>query len=325
MGRIRTLKPEFPINESIGRLSVGARFLLLQLEPYADDAGRTRGSIRVLTGALYPYDDDAPALLGSWLDELEREHYIVRYCADGQHYLQILGWLDDQSPIGQKIDHPGKSRIPAPSQISENSREPSRESREMSLDLATDLVPSTLDLVSSNLDQKPWTKDQKPFRARRGTVKFKAKIADSRHVTFKAAIGTYWSSKNSNIEMPWDGQEGRALNLVLKAMPDLAIEQFENCLNNRAKSQVNHGERPSRWLQAITSYIAGPIDRFNRPINQEVSGGKTVSQNRTTERVDGNRRAIADAIAARGIRGPWCSYGEDGTKIPQPGSQQDSA
>jgi hypothetical protein len=110
MGRIRTIKPEFPQSESIGRLSRDARLLFLQLFTIADDAGRCRASIRGLASALYPFDEDSTSLLRGWLDELEAAGKIVLYEAEGSSYLYIPKWLDHQ-----KIDKPTPSRLPEPS------------------------------------------------------------------------------------------------------------------------------------------------------------------------------------------------------------------
>ncbi len=107
MPRIRTIKPEFPQSESMGRVSRDARLLFIQLWTLCDDEGRTRAASRMLASLLYPYDDDAPELIDGWLAELEREKCVVRYRVDGQTYLQICNWL-----IHQKIDKPSKSRIP---------------------------------------------------------------------------------------------------------------------------------------------------------------------------------------------------------------------
>ena len=73
MARIRTIKPEFPQSESMGRVSREARYCFIMLWTLADDSGRLRGNSRMLASLLYPYDDDAGALISGWLDELERE------------------------------------------------------------------------------------------------------------------------------------------------------------------------------------------------------------------------------------------------------------
>ena len=107
MARIRTIKPEFPQSESMGRVSRESRLCFVLLWTIADDEGRLRGNSRMLASLLYPYDDDAPHLIDSWLGELEAEGCIVRYQAEGSTYLQIAKWLSHQ-----KIDKPSKSKIP---------------------------------------------------------------------------------------------------------------------------------------------------------------------------------------------------------------------
>ncbi len=108
MARIRTIKPEFPHSESMGRVSRDARLLFIQLWTICDDAGRTRGNSRMLASLLFPYDDDAPKLICTWLGELEREGCIVSYRAEGSTYIEIANWLNHQ-----KIDKPSTSKIPA--------------------------------------------------------------------------------------------------------------------------------------------------------------------------------------------------------------------
>ncbi|WP_050996281.1 MULTISPECIES: hypothetical protein [Bradyrhizobium] len=71
MARIRTIKPEFPQSETIGKLSREARLLFIQLWTLADDEGRARAASRMLASLLYPYDDDAPGLMDDWLAQLE--------------------------------------------------------------------------------------------------------------------------------------------------------------------------------------------------------------------------------------------------------------
>jgi hypothetical protein len=54
----------------------------------------------------------------------------------------------------------------------------------------------------------------------------------------------------------------------------------------------------------------------NRGKNHASRGGKRISP--AKERVDGNRRAIADALAARGVDGPWNTPRADSEAIPEP-------
>ncbi len=140
MARIRTIKPEFPQSESMGRVSRDARLCFVLLWTLADDEGRARGNSRMLASLLFPYDDDAPGLIDDWLAELEGEGCIDRYMVDGTAYLQVRKWLSHQ-----KIDRPSPSKVPPPeagSRILANPRE-----------------NSLLDQGSRIKDQGPRTKD----------------------------------------------------------------------------------------------------------------------------------------------------------------------
>lgn len=114
MARIRSIKPEFPQSESMGRVSRDARLLFIELWTLADDEGRLRGNSRMLASLLFPYDNDAPELIDDWIAELQEEGCIACYAIGKDHYLQICNWLNHQ-----KIDKPSKSKIPP---IDESSR-----------------------------------------------------------------------------------------------------------------------------------------------------------------------------------------------------------
>lgn len=121
MARIRTIKPELPQSESMGRVSRDARLCFILLWTLADDEGRLRGNSRMLASLLFPYDDDAKDLIQGWLNELSKEGCIVAYTHESDSYVQIHKWLKHQ-----KIDRPSPSKIPAPLSDSESPREDSR-------------------------------------------------------------------------------------------------------------------------------------------------------------------------------------------------------
>ncbi len=107
MARIRSIKPELPQSESMGKVSREARLLFILMWTLADDEGRLRGNSRMLASLLFPYDDDAPGLMDKWLFELIEEQCVVVYQVEKATYVQIANWL-----IHQKIDKPSKSKIP---------------------------------------------------------------------------------------------------------------------------------------------------------------------------------------------------------------------
>lgn len=123
MARIRTIKPEFPHSESMGKVSRDARLCFIMLFTLADDEGRLRGNSRMLASLLFPYDDDAKSKIDKWLEELVAVESIVRYQCEGDSFIEIAKWLSHQ-----KIDKPSKSKLPAPtneSRILANPRESS--------------------------------------------------------------------------------------------------------------------------------------------------------------------------------------------------------
>ena len=133
MPRIRTIKPEFPQSESMGRVSRDARLCFIELWTLADDSGRLRGNSRMLASLLFPYDDDAKDLMPRWLDELMDEGCIVAYRVGNDSYVQICNWL-----IHQKIDKPSKSKIPPCDGFSWNGIEDSANAREDSRGIGED-------------------------------------------------------------------------------------------------------------------------------------------------------------------------------------------
>lgn len=163
MARIRTIKPEFPHSETVGKLSRDARLLFVQLWTIVDDEGRARAASRMLASLLYPYDDDAPRLMEDWLNELEAAHCIRRYVVGGSQYLDLPTWLKHQ-----KIDKPSKSKLPAFVEASPPPREDSRK-------VAPDLGPSTMDqegdLGTSSLRSEVGASapDARPSATKKGT------------------------------------------------------------------------------------------------------------------------------------------------------------
>ena len=170
--------------------------------------------------------------------------------------------------------------------------------------------------TGTNTEQK-----QKPSRVKAaGGAKDPTKTdeAKTRHADFKAIISEYWVSKNPGVQMPWDGREGKHLEMFLRAAPHITIDQFRMFLRNRYKSEVNHGERASQWIDWVASYAAGPMDRFGKTIGQEKNNG-TNHNSPAKQRVDNNRRALAEAAIKRGWIDPHRDFGSGSAPMAEPG------
>jgi uncharacterized protein YdaU (DUF1376 family) len=88
---------------------------------------------------------------------------------------------------------------------------------------------------------------------------------DPRHTPFKKEVFEFWGAQNpGGPECPWNGSDAKALHELLKAMPNLEIEQFRRALRNRANSDTNPADFPREWLRVVMKFAAGPLDRFGK-------------------------------------------------------------
>ena len=132
MGRIRTIKPEFPQSETMGKVSRDARLTFLLLFTLVDDSGTSRGNVAMLRRSLFPYDDVTQEQMDGWLSELADAKAIIRYqSAEGDNYIKIPKWAEHQ-----KIDRASPSKLP---QFDDNSTTIRRQFDESSRGLAVGL------------------------------------------------------------------------------------------------------------------------------------------------------------------------------------------
>ena len=118
-------------------------------------------------------------------------------------------------------------------------------------------------------------KEQKPSptpRKRSSEVKHST---DPRHISCKAEIFSYYRERNEGEDPDWEGREGRALGMLLGANPKLTADGVKKLLSHRARSDVNHAERPSKWLGMLKSYRNGPLNQFGKP--KEMTNGQSAN------------------------------------------------
>ena len=110
MPRIRSLKPEYPQDELLAKVSRDARLMYPLLWLIADDEGRFRSNAALLKAGCFPYDEDIDVpRLRAILGELVGIGRVVEYEVAGQHYGYMPKFLKHQ-----RIDHPTPSKIPGP-------------------------------------------------------------------------------------------------------------------------------------------------------------------------------------------------------------------
>lgn len=107
MARARNIKPGFYKNEDLAECSIYARFIFPGLWMLGDRMGRMEDRPKRIKCELLPYDNvDVDPLL----DELQAGGFILRYTVDGVRYIQILKFLEHQTPHVREQ----ASTIPAP-------------------------------------------------------------------------------------------------------------------------------------------------------------------------------------------------------------------
>ncbi|MFD6326068.1 hypothetical protein ACFWOL_25115 [Streptomyces sp. NPDC058442] len=110
MARIRTIKPEAFVSESLAAVPLTAERTFFGLLTQADDQGRHRDHAAIIAGQLWVLrPEHAPADVEKDLAQLADAGLICRYKGpDDKRYLHIVTWHEHQ-----KINRPSKSRLPA--------------------------------------------------------------------------------------------------------------------------------------------------------------------------------------------------------------------
>lgn len=112
MARIRSIKPDFFVSETIAALPLSARLTFIGLWTHVDDNGVTVDNARLINAALWPLEEDPLETLQRTREDLRRlsmAGLIQRYEHSGRHYLFVSTWDEHQ-----KVSHPGKTRYPRP-------------------------------------------------------------------------------------------------------------------------------------------------------------------------------------------------------------------
>jgi hypothetical protein len=108
--RIRSIKPEWLDDEAMVSVSDAARVMTVALILLADDHGRGRSNEMMMAGRVFPMDGArGPEKVREALRELSRMGFVTLYEVRGQSYYAIRNWEKHQ-----KVDKPGKPRVPSP-------------------------------------------------------------------------------------------------------------------------------------------------------------------------------------------------------------------
>lgn len=118
MARIRTIKPQFFMNEEMAGLDPLTRLLFVGLWTLADKEGRMEDRPRRIKAEILPYDDHDVDVALSALSDCG---FILRYSDAAGSYLQISNFKKHQRINGSEADI--ESSIPAPGEHSGSTEE----------------------------------------------------------------------------------------------------------------------------------------------------------------------------------------------------------
>ena len=128
--RIRSIKPEFWRSQDISRLEIEDRLLFIGLWSYVDDNGVGEDRVPMIAADLFADDierdpSETFARVSRGLARLFEGGQIIRYRVDGRDYFEVAEWK-----AHQRIDKPGKSRLPHHSADGAALATPSRDIRD---------------------------------------------------------------------------------------------------------------------------------------------------------------------------------------------------
>jgi hypothetical protein len=97
MPRIRTIKPQFWLDENLGTISRDARLLYIGLWNLADDTGIFQWRPMQIKAQIFPYDTDITSDdISRWLENLTDTGDVEQFEFNGKSYGQINSFLEHQ-------------------------------------------------------------------------------------------------------------------------------------------------------------------------------------------------------------------------------------
>lgn len=119
-------------------------------------------------------------------------------------------------------------------------------------------------------------------------------ILDSeRFRVFVDDLKKYWDFVNSvkggpGLPFSMGGRDGAQIRSFLACHKKWTEEDWRAALKNRAKSVLNHGNdsrtAPLRlWVMNLDRYSAGPLDRWNKPVEGNGNGKAAAIQDRNSQ------------------------------------------
>lgn len=108
VARIRTIKPDAFLSESLSQVDFFTRWTFAGIWTYLDDHGYGRGDARLIRAALFPLDDGVTVgKVTTAIESLVEIGSLCIYEVEGKRYIHSPNWQDHQ-----RVNRPTASKLP---------------------------------------------------------------------------------------------------------------------------------------------------------------------------------------------------------------------
>jgi hypothetical protein len=226
-GRIRSIKPEILEDTKTASLSHLEYRIFVGSWLLADDHGNLRGDPDYVRGQIVWASRESRETVAKALESLARVFLLFKYTVRGQVYFHVVGWDKHQ-----RVDKPGKPRMPLPTECDQTLAGDSRESREDFLGIPESQETPGPDLRPPTSEKDPDPEgDQDPDRARaRRSTKSRPRKA--------VALSADWTPTEAHADLARE----RGVDLTLQ------VRKFKAHAEANARTAVSWNGAFAQWL-----------------------------------------------------------------------------
>lgn len=266
MARIRSIKPGFFANEGLSEVSEPAQLLAGGLLCYADDEGYFNAHPGLVKAAVFPLREPSKPI-----QDLLTELFSIGYVrfgtgSDGKRYGHVVNFKEHQ-----KVSHAVPSKIKGLQIVWEVYRKPPE-----NLQSAPEVLRPELNRIELNRIEE--IKPSKPSaRKARGLNE----PTDPRWHHCIEILNRYWhkwANGKIRFELWFDAPGGKQLKNILQRHRSMTVEEFTQCVANRARSPgVKHEEPFYLWGGHILEWVGGPKGNGNGSTYQSTDAKRNSS------------------------------------------------
>jgi hypothetical protein len=240
--RIRTIKPEFWQDETVGQLPFLTRLVFVALWNESDDEGRLRGNPIYLKSVLFPYDNFD---MREHIDSLKSHGMISEYSVRAQTYLHVVNFRKHQ-----RINRPSASKFPGPKEAEPVRVEKTKEKKRSYKPPEVKSVSIHGGLSESSVKCSSGKEQGKEGEQGTGKLPAKKPGPSSDYTSCVAAYYELYESQSGGRKPRWGGKAGKQLKDLLGSYSAVeVIERMEYMFAGKSwlKPPYTFGSLVTNW------------------------------------------------------------------------------